>query len=64
MKLIVSCAMCGPGAARSRRRTEIEIDTEGLSPDTILRKVIEDAGWIVQINGENFDIYCCKGCAE
>lgn len=56
MKLEISCAMC------CKEKT-LEIDTEGFKPDTTVRRLIENAKWIVQVNGEHFDIYCSKRCA-
>jgi hypothetical protein len=56
MRLEIDCAMCG----RSR---EIAIPTDKGEPKK-LRQIIEDSGWIVQQNGENFDTYCCAKCAR
>ena len=57
MKLEITCAMCG-------KEREIDIETFRLDPETSLRKVIEEYGWITQQNGEHFDIYCSKRCAS
>ena len=30
----------------------------------LFTRLIEEAGWVVQINGEHFDTYCSKRCAQ
>lgn len=57
MKLEVYCAMCG-------KENNIEIDTQKINTDTTIERVIKNAKWVVQINGNNFDIYCSKSCAS
>ena len=57
MDLIIYCAMCG-------KAKDVAIKVRAVDAETTLRKVIDDAGWITQINGDNFDMYCSKKCAS
>ena len=56
MILNIDCAMCG-------KNHEINIPTDKGEPKKI-RQIVEDVGWIVQLNGENFDLYCSPRCAR
>lgn len=56
MKLEISCAMCG-------KNKEIVLKCDDVDAGKSLRRIIEDAGWVGQQNGNNFDIYCSKRCA-
>ena len=49
------CVMCG-------KEGKADIDT---SKDLIgIVSIIKMAGWIIQFNYPNTDVYCCKKCAE
>lgn len=53
MKLQFYCSMCG-------KEKEVETEDGGMT----LAALIMKAGWIVQHNGEYWDRYCSKKCAE
>ena len=57
MKLEIYCAMCG-------KERSIEIPLTRESTSRTLHGIVESKDWIVQLNGDNFDIYCSKKCAE
>ena len=56
MELIWYCAMCG-------KQGHTEIDTSCHVPE-IFAVIQSQPGWIIQHNGKNTDIYCCKKCAQ
>lgn len=53
----LTCSMCGTD------RTVSLVDND-CSPYTQLKRVVEIAEWIGQSNGNNYDTYCSKKCAE
>lgn len=57
MRLEINCAMCG-------REKVILIENTVRAAKKSFASVIQNDDWIVQRNGENFDIYCSKKCAE
>lgn len=56
MKLEFYCSMCG-------KEKEVILKPVGTDPEATIRKLIEDQGWIVQMNYPHLDIYCSKKCA-
>jgi len=56
MKIEWYCSMCG-------KEKELILDSTHRDPGATLRKILEDEGWIVQMNYPNVDIYCSKKCA-
>lgn len=57
MRLEINCAMCG-------REKDILIENTVRAAKRSFTSVIQNDDWIVQRNGENFDIYCSKKCAK
>jgi hypothetical protein len=57
MKLEIYCSMCG-------KEKEIPIKSEVVGAEMTLQRVVAGTGWITQQNGQSFDIYCSKKCAE
>ena len=55
MEITWYCVQCG-------KTGQAEIDTGKYILPIV--SIIKTAGWIVQFNGENTDVYCCKKCAE
>jgi hypothetical protein len=55
MEITWYCVQCG-------KQGQAEIDTGKYILPIV--SIIKTAGWIVQFNGENTDVYCCKKCAE
>lgn len=53
----LTCATCG------RERLFVPRQ-EQFSSNTTIGEVVNKVGWIGQQNGENFDTYCSKRCAE
>ncbi len=53
MKVWFYCSMCGRGKT-------VEIEDGGKT----IAAIIRESGWIVQHNGDNWDRYCSKDCAE
>lgn len=39
-------------------------DMEKISYRQAIEKIAKKNKWIVQLNGENLDVYCSKKCAE
>lgn len=58
LELQVTCSMCGS----TKCPLEIDLELTDLNIESI-RRLIEQKGWIVEINGEHFDTYCSKKCA-
>lgn len=56
MELHVDCAMCG------KNQVIRPVPLDRGEPN--IRAVIEATGWRVEMNGQNFDIYCSRKCAE
>ncbi len=56
MKLEWYCAMCG-------KEKELIFKMDRIDPGKTLLRIIEDQGWIVQMNYPNMDVYCSKKCA-
>ncbi len=58
MNVQVYCAMCGRSDIRN-------INLEGDAAEIVDRPLrdLVPAGWIVEINGSNVDIYCSQRCA-
>ncbi len=56
MRIEWYCSMCG-------KEKERIFDSRRLDPNKSLRRIIEDEGWIVQMNLPYMDIYCSKKCA-
>ena len=56
MKITLICAM------RCEEKT-FPVDTEKVTAETTIGSLIRRP-WVTQQNGENFDIYCCAGCAK
>lgn len=59
MKLQINCAMCGETFPET-----VEIQTAKEFTVEHLRKWLKIRGWLVELNGENIDIYCSKECAK
>ena len=57
MKFEFYCGQCG-------KTKEVNIERSAANAGMTIRKLIEAAGWIVQINRPHLDIYCSKRCAE
>lgn len=57
--LKIDCCMCGKESAD-------EILVEKISQFTIqaTNNELAKIGWIVQINGDSLDVYCCEECAH
>lgn len=64
MKLTLHCAMCATVHVVPIATGEYEVGSIRASKSISLGKLIEQAGWIHQQNGKNFDTYCSKACAE
>lgn len=63
MKLHLYCAMCRNHKDVPIATGEYESGSIRASKSISLGKLIEQAGWIYQQNGRNFDVYCSKECA-
>lgn len=59
MELQIECVMCG-------KEKVIPLPLDIIDPHRSLKYLIEDMApsWITQLNGNNFDVYCSKKCAE
>jgi len=61
MEVILSCAMCG-------REKKAQVSLCGADPAKLAAQTVADiareARFIVQINGDNVDLYCSKRCAK
>lgn len=51
----ISCSMCG-------KEKTIPLNTAGAT--TTVQNIIAAAGWIVQQNGANLDVYCSHECSR
>ena len=66
LQLIVTCSnhRKNDGLAWGK---EIQLWIEGpkqLDPQNLKERIEQNAGWVVQFNGDNMDTYCSKKCAE
>lgn len=63
MTVHLRCAMCF-----NSKDVELDINPRRtkkvFSGESTLADVVAKAKWIGQQNGQNFDIYCCKRCAQ
>jgi hypothetical protein len=58
MMIQIECVMCG-------KEEEIPIPLDTVDPHKSLKNLIEERrGWVTQLNGHNFDVYCSKRCAS
>ncbi len=57
MRIDIYCAMCGVGKT-------IDINLQKVKMETPAWKILKPARWVLQQNGDNFDMYCSKRCAQ
>lgn len=57
MTVELFCAMCG-------KLKTLGLNMREITPRYTVRQIVEDAGWIAQMNQPNLDIYCSRKCAE
>lgn len=59
MELHIECVMCG-------KEKVIPLPLDTIDPHRSLQYLIDDMapGWVTQLNGNNFDTYCSKKCAN
>lgn len=56
--LKITCCMCG-----NEFPNEIEADKKKQLTVKHIKTTLEKSRWIVEVNGEHIDTYCCKYCA-